>query len=184
MAINTLWSTPEWKPAQARVVRAYVIQAEPIEGYEPIDVMIRSGKASVDIDRTVEWEAISDDEVCLGIFEDGREVCRWGPPTTVSGQRFGWTPQAALSDGFRALVLEWLRKRFGPEGADEVLYVESVGDDWDGDTYGGYYCTFGVCITYQHHANETRTIHVDGEDMASLWQHVVKRFPPDDGGKT
>jgi hypothetical protein len=72
---------------------------------------------------------------------------------------------------FEEHVLVWLRRL--PRDADHVLAVTSHGSDWEGSTEGGFYSRFVVEIEYVTSAGHRSREYVEGDDMDSLWKHVV-----------
>jgi hypothetical protein len=76
------------------------------------------------------------------------------------------------SSRFNALVLEWLKE--SSPLAVEVVSVSGYGTDWDGDTEGGFYSSFGVTVGYRDIDGLTCSRSVQGEDMESLWMRVVR----------
>lgn len=80
-----------------------------------------------------------------------------------------------VSEAFKGVVAEWLRA----EGRD-VAAVRSVttdGTDWAGDTEGGYHSESDVDITYITATGEEKRTTIQGEEMASLWNFVMKSWP-------
>ena len=88
--------------------------------------------------------------------------------------------------GFNDRVLGWLRQWRYP-GAVSVEKVLPYGTDWAGDTESGFYDEFNVTIEFTeqmtvHVGPEERTefiprtVEVNGENMASLWQWVVAGY--------
>jgi hypothetical protein len=76
------------------------------------------------------------------------------------------------SDRFKAIVLDWL-KSDGYSDAVSVVAVTGDGSDWNGDTEGGFYSSFGVDVQFIDDKDRVRSIGVVGEDMQNLWMHVV-----------
>jgi hypothetical protein len=72
---------------------------------------------------------------------------------------------------FEEHVLPWLQQH-RPE-AVTVEKVTTDGSDWEGDTEGGFYSSFGVTIVYLDAAGQQKYLNVDGSDMESLWKHTV-----------
>jgi hypothetical protein len=77
------------------------------------------------------------------------------------------------SDRFKAIVLDWL-KSDGYSDAVSVVAVTGDGSDWNGDTEGGFYSSFGAGIQFEDDKGRLRSIHVSGSDMEGLWMHVVR----------
>lgn len=75
---------------------------------------------------------------------------------------------------FNEAVADWLRTR--DTKVDEVTNVQSDGSDMAGDTEGGFYERFEVLIGYYVDGKAMSTS-VGGEDLASLWDHVVRSWP-------
>jgi hypothetical protein len=76
---------------------------------------------------------------------------------------------------FDDVVLEWLRKR--EPDAVQVVSVVAFGSDWGGSTEGGFYPETDVTVSYLSRAGQRQNLKVDGEDMASLWNHVMAAWP-------
>ncbi len=74
---------------------------------------------------------------------------------------------------FLARALEWVQNDRDPR-ATEVRAVVPYGTDWDGDTECGFYSHFDVEIHYSR-GDEKKSLGVEGEDMASLWEWMVSR---------
>lgn len=74
---------------------------------------------------------------------------------------------------FLARALEWVKKERDPL-ATEVRALIPYGTDWDGDTEGGFYSSFDIEIHYSL-SDEKKSLGVNGEDMASLWEWMVSR---------
>lgn len=72
------------------------------------------------------------------------------------------------------VVAEWLRKD-GPVA--EVVSVDGYGTDDAGDTFNGFHARFEVTIHYVSESGEERTLTVEGDDMQSLWNHVMNSWP-------
>lgn len=85
------------------------------------------------------------------------------------------TERNEVSSAFRAVVLEWLRKEH-PE-AVAIEGFETYGTDWAGDTFGGFHSEFEFTIRYACSDGGTERVEVKGEDMASLWTHVMRSWP-------
>lgn len=77
-----------------------------------------------------------------------------------------------MSPRFYALVLAWLKER--DPLAVEVVAVVSDSSDWDGDTEGGFYSTFAVEVRYLDADGRKTYVHLQGEEMESLWLWVVR----------
>jgi hypothetical protein len=72
---------------------------------------------------------------------------------------------------FEEVVAEWLRGLgYVVEGVDSV---EGVGSDLDGDTMNGFHRSFATWLRWRGPGGVRRDWDVDGEDMESLWKHVV-----------
>jgi hypothetical protein len=72
---------------------------------------------------------------------------------------------------FEEVVAEWMRsKRYDVESVESV---EGLGSDMDGDTMHGFYASFGTYIKWRAPGGATQSLKVDGDDMVSLWKHVV-----------
>jgi hypothetical protein len=78
------------------------------------------------------------------------------------------------SDRFHAIVLDWLKSEPFHRDAVRVLAVTGDGSDWNGDTEGGFYSSFGAGIQFEDDKGRLRSIHVSGSDMEDLWMHVVR----------
>lgn len=63
------------------------------------------------------------------------------------------------------------------EPTAEVIDARSHGTDWAGDSEAGFYERFQVEVTYRTTAGQLRHYTVAGEEMQSLWEFVVKRWP-------
>lgn len=78
---------------------------------------------------------------------------------------------------FNATVLGWVQAEKDAE-AVEVIQVGGYGTDWEGDTEGGFYSSFYASVKWRRADGTERTIDVDGEDMGSMWDWVVKGKRP------
>ena len=81
-----------------------------------------------------------------------------------------------MSDGFQAAVLAWLKKEQNIP-AQSVEQISGDGTDWDGDTDGGFFSSFGVTIRYLDLNGSKQRHEVTGDDMESLWTWLVSRWP-------
>lgn len=77
---------------------------------------------------------------------------------------------------FEQHVLLWLRER--SPGALAVEQVSGSGTDMAGDTESGFHSEFRVQITYRDARGVMGFHGVEGEEMESLWNHVVKGWAP------
>lgn len=85
-----------------------------------------------------------------------------------------------------AVVLEWLQAHDEPS-AIEVISVKGQGSDWQGSTEGGFYDVFTVEVMFTKHGTINARTGVEGpitvredirgEDMESLWNHVMGSWP-------
>lgn len=82
--------------------------------------------------------------------------------------------ETALPPAFAAHVLAWLQT-VRPTAAS-VERVNGYGTDWAGGTEEGFHDEFGVSIMFTHADGTHGSIHVAGEQMESLWTHVVGGF--------
>lgn len=78
----------------------------------------------------------------------------------------------------RGVVLGWIKHDQDPD-AVEVLKVGGYGTDWDGDTEGGFYSSFYASVCWRRGDGTEQTRDFQGEDMASLWDWVIKGERPD-----
>ena len=77
---------------------------------------------------------------------------------------------------FEQIVLTWLKEKQNLP-ALAIMQVSGDGTDWDGDTEGGFFSSFGVTIRWQDLNGASRWLEVTGDDMQSLWTWVVGRWP-------
>lgn len=85
--------------------------------------------------------------------------------------------KAKYPEGFLTRVGEWVNKtqpvqrpRYGDKRLTfKVFDVDEHGTDWAGDTFEGFRSEFYVNIQTDH-----GSIHVEGEELASLWRYVMR----------
>lgn len=71
-------------------------------------------------------------------------------------------------------VLPWLKKRH--PFVVKVERISGYGKDLAGDTESGFYSEFEVTISYLDSDGRKFSWGVQGEEMNSLWEHVVSGF--------
>jgi hypothetical protein len=86
-------------------------------------------------------------------------------------------PEIPEPAGFRELVLAWLREKGDHPEAASVEKVSGWGTDWDGDTEGGFYDSFGVSIDWTDSDGGKHFTEPHGDAMESLWHWVVRAWP-------
>ena len=77
-----------------------------------------------------------------------------------------------MNETFDAVVLDWLKREMN-KPAVLVMQVSGDGTDWDGDTEGGFFSSFGVTVRWQDLNGASHWLEVTGDDMQSLWTWVV-----------
>jgi hypothetical protein len=80
---------------------------------------------------------------------------------------------STVKDAVAAIILAWVQQHHDPAAA-KVTRVQHSGSDWAGDTEHGFYSQFGVEVSYQRADGSTGFLDVEGEDMGSLWEAVVR----------
>jgi hypothetical protein len=76
------------------------------------------------------------------------------------------------------MVAEWLRGRGYADAT--VTAVMAFGDDWVGDTNHGFDSKFYTEVEWVDAVGNRRSETVEGEDMESLWKHVVGAWPTEE----
>jgi hypothetical protein len=75
---------------------------------------------------------------------------------------------------FEETVAVWLRANGYP--CDVVTSVRGLGTDWAGGTDRGFHDDFSVRIDYRNDGQDRLEL-IGGEEMQSLWEHVVGKWP-------
>lgn len=78
---------------------------------------------------------------------------------------------------FNTIVLGWVQATKDPE-AVEVVQVGGYGTDWAGSTEGGFFSSFAAEIWWRRADGTEKCLDVEGEDMGSMWDWVVKGKRP------
>lgn len=80
-----------------------------------------------------------------------------------------------MNPTFRDAMLAFLRT----EGVEAVTVEDSTyGSDWAGDTEGGFFSEFSTTLTWTTASGERGSREYAGEDMARLWQFVMRYEGP------
>lgn len=77
---------------------------------------------------------------------------------------------------FRRCVLAFVQAT-EDAAAVEIVEVHGRGTDWSGSTEQGFYATFAVDVTWAHTDSSRTSRTFEGENMARLWDWIVKGGP-------
>lgn len=80
---------------------------------------------------------------------------------------------------FEEVVAEWMRANEFGFDVQKVVSCDGVGDDWHGSTAWGFGTHFGVAVAWLTSDGTRRNGTIEGEDMQSLWMHVVGAWSND-----
>lgn len=73
---------------------------------------------------------------------------------------------------FEEVIAAWLRSN-GRGSVVTVTKCDGVGSDWNGSTEAGFFESFAVDVTWVDAVGVTRRDSIVGDEMGSLWMHVV-----------